>query len=487
MKNERKKRIVDLNIHDFSVRGNGLGTYDHPQGMKWIVEVPFTIPGDFVRASLSQKRRGVYQSALEEILVPSPKRITPKCIHFGTCGGCRLQQISYTDQLELKEAFVRRCFKSLNNPELTVYPISPSPKPWEYRNKMEFSFSANRAGDKFLGLMIDSGRGKVLNLTECHLVHRWFVEALDSVRNWWKESEIEAYNPSKNTGLLRTLIVREGLRTGERLVMLTVSGEVAYAISKSKLTGFVNALRAAVEPQDGTGTLSIFLRIQQIAKGRPTEFYEIALYGTEAIQEILYIKKDQNSEAETLTFTISPSAFFQPNTLQAERLYSRVLELGMIPKNSIVYDLYCGTGTLGISLAKHVKEVIGVELSAESAVDAKTNLKLNSISNMQIIMGDVGDVLKKIYQDQEIPPPDVVLVDPPRTGLDPDAIRLLLSLNPAKIIYVSCNPVTQASNSEELVKGGYELQCLQPMDQFPQTAHVENIAIFKKDKGQKGF
>lgn len=485
MKKERKKRVVDVTIHGFSSRGNGIGTYDHPQGMTWMLEVPFTIPGDVVRASILKKRKGAYQCSLEEILVPSSKRITPKCVHFGTCGGCRLQQISYSDQLEFKDAFVKRCFEKLA-PPLAYYPISPSPEPWEYRNKMEFSFSSNRAGDKFLGLMMDSGKGKVLNLSECHLVHRWFIDALNAVRTWWEKSELAAYHPSKNSGSLRTLIVREGFRKGERLVMLTVSGHVEYAVSRPKLAAFVSALREVVEPQEGAGSLSIFLRIQQIAKGRPTEFYEMALYGPEAIEEILYVQKDQNSEPEPLTFTISPSAFFQPNSLQAERLYSRVLELGMIPQEAVVYDLYCGTGTLGISLAKHVKEVIGVELSAESAVDARTNLALNNISNMRIIMGDVGDVLKKIYEDKEIPPPDVVLVDPPRTGLDGNAIRLLLTVKPAKIIYVSCNPVTQASNSEELVKGGYELQCLQPVDQFPQTVHVENIAIFQRTRGLTG-
>ncbi|MBA3237592.1 MAG: 23S rRNA (uracil(1939)-C(5))-methyltransferase RlmD [Parachlamydiaceae bacterium] len=480
MKKERKKRVVDVNIHDFSSRGNGIGMYDHPQGMKWTLEVPFTLPGDFVRADILKKRKGAYQCVLEEILVPSPKRIKPKCIHFGICGGCRLQQISYADQLEYKEAFVKRCFENLITPEVIFHPISPSLDPWEYRNKMEFSFSSNRAGDKFLGLMMDSGRGKVLNLKECHLVHSWFIDALSTTRQWWETSALAAYHPSKNTGALRTLIVREGVRTGQRLVMLTVSGNVDYAVSKHQLADFVSALRETIEPKDDTGSLSIFLRIQQIAKGRPTEFYEMPLYGPESIQEVLYIKKDQDTETEALTFTISPSAFFQPNTLQAERLYSRVIELGMIPKDAVVYDLYCGTGTLGISLAKHVKEVIGVELSAESAVDANTNLRLNSISNMRIIMGDVGDVLKKIHLDQEIPPPDVVLVDPPRTGLDGNAVQLLLRLNPAKIIYVSCNPVTQASNTVELVNGGYELQCLQPVDQFPQTMHVENIAIFMR-------
>lgn len=481
MSKEKKARIVDVKIDRLTSRGNGLGTYDHPAGMQWELEVPFTLPGDLVRARLLQKRKGMYQCKLEELLESSPKRIAPKCIHFANCGGCRWQHLTYENQLQTKEAFVKNCFAPLLNAAVTFFPISPCEKPWEYRNKMEFSFSTNSAGEKFLGLMMDSGRGKVLNLTECHLVDKWFIVALKAVKEWWDNSPLDAYHAHKDKGSLRTLILREGLRTGERLAMLTVSGNPDYAIHQQQLKNFVAALKQAIQSNEGP-ELSIFLRIQQAIKGKPTEFYEMQLEGPDVIQEQLHIQRIKESPLETLKFNISPSAFFQPNTTQAEKIYSFVIQHAKLSSEDVVYDLYCGTGTLGICIASHVKEVIGVELSRESAHDAKANIKLNGISNMRIITGAVGEVLNNIHLEQEIPPPDVVVVDPPRVGLEPQAIRLLLTLKPKTLVYVSCNPVTQASNITELIQGGYTLECLQPVDQFPQTVHVENIAVLSNQK-----
>lgn len=477
MRKEKKARIVDVAIDQLTPRGNGLGIYDHPMGIQWKLEVPFTLPGDKARVRLLQKRSGVYQCRLEELLSPSPQRIEPKCIHFAKCGGCRWQNLSYEDQLQIKENSIRNHFAPLLSSAVTFFPIRPCENPWEYRNKMEFSFSTNSAGEKFLGLMMDSSRGKVLNLTECHLVHEWFIVALKAVKEWWDHSSLDAYHGHKDKGSLRTLILREGVRSGERLVMLTVSGNPDYAVHHGQLKAFVAALTQAIQPPEGPEKLSLFLRIQQIKKGMPTEFYEMQLAGPDVIQERLYIQRAKDASPEMLKFNISPSAFFQPNTGQAEKIYSYVIQLAGLSREDVVYDLYCGTGTLGICLASHVKEVIGVELSRESAHDAKANIKLNEISNMRIITGAVGEVLSKIHSEQEIPAPSVVVVDPPRAGLEAQAIRLLLTLKPKTLVYVSCNPATQAINIAELVEGGYTLKCIQPVDQFPQTAHVENIVV----------
>lgn len=478
MKKDKKIRLIDVKIQELSANGNGFATYDHPAGMQWLVEVPFTRPGDLVRARLLKKRGGIYQCKLEELLEPAAERNAPKCPHFASCGGCRWQHLSYQEQLTQKETNIKRSFAPLLTSEVTFFPIAASPKPWEYRNKMEFSFSANSAGDKFLGLMMDSSRGRVLNLSECHLVDNWFMDALKAVRLWWSQSTLAAYHPYKDSGTLRTLTLREGQRSGQKLAMLTVSGNPDYAMTQQQVNEFVNALQSAVN-QAEKPPISIFLRIQQIAKGRPTEFFEMHLAGSDTIEEELFVQPDSSMPSVPLKFSISPSAFFQPNTVQAEKIYSLVLQMAKIPSDAVVYDLYCGTGTLGICMAKHVKEVIGVELSRESAHDAKANIQLNGISNMRIITGDVGDVLEQIKQQGDTPSPDVVVVDPPRAGLDPQAIRLLLGLKPATLVYVSCNPVTQAANILELVQGGYRLESLQPVDQFPQTVHVENIAILK--------
>lgn len=479
MDNIKKKRVVDLEIVSFSKKGNGIGTFVQQNGASAQVEVPFMLPGDKVRANLFRKRGGTFTGKLEELLTPSPQRIAPRCVHFGVCGGCRLQHISYENQLQYKENFVRQCFASILTEQMDFRPIVPCAESWHYRNKMEYSFSCDAAGKKYLGLVVDSSKGKVFNMSECHLTNTWFVDALKSVKHWWNESGLDAYYPYHDRGSLRTLMLREGQRTGDRMAVLTVSGNPEYALSKKHLESFVAFLRDAVEPVNPKHHFSIFLRIQQVGKGMTTNLYEMLLYGPDHIRETLQIKVNPDEAPVPLTFHISPSAFFQTNTKQAEQLYSLALGMAKIPRDAVVYDLYCGTGVIGICVSKHVKEVIGIELSPESALDARTNASRNKCTNVKIISGAIRHVLTQI-PEQNIPRPDVVIVDPPRPGLDPDSIKHILEINPPKILYISCNPVTQATNVAEFLKHGYRISAIQPIDQFPQTYHVENIVVLER-------
>jgi 23S rRNA (uracil1939-C5)-methyltransferase len=464
----------EVEILQFTKKGNGLGTTSGETVKQ--VEVPFTLPGEKVRALLRRKKGGAYSSQLEEILIPSPLRIAPRCVHFAVCGGCRWQHMSYWDQLKIKQEKIQSLFAPLLPSGIDILPIVPCDPPWQYRNKMEFSFSEDISGNKYLGLIMDNSRGKVLNLTECHLVNPWFIQALKAVKAWWGETDLQAYHPHADKGSLRTLIMREGMRTGDRLVMLTVSGRPEYALQKHHLESLVAFLQDAVEPVDPSSTLTIFLRIQQAVKGMETNFYEMLLYGPDHIREILNIQTAKEVAAIPLTFDISPSAFFQPNTKQAEKLYSLALQMLEVPSDSIVYDLYCGTGTLGICAAKQAKRVIGIEISPESSLDARTNAAKNRLSHVEIITGAVRDVLKQ----KTLPLPDIVMVDPPRSGLDADTIKHLIDLSPQKILYISCNPETQAENVKELQKAGYVIKAVQPVDQFPQTVHIENIMVLHK-------
>lgn len=459
----RNKDIqVEVLIDSFSKEGKGVGSFLRHDNVSCPIEVPFAIPGDQVKAQLLPRRSGVYHSRLLEILKPSPDRITPRCLHFGVCGGCRFQQMTYEKQLTLKEAYIKRCFPNI------PFTIFPAHEIWHHRNKMEFTFSSDSAKNHYLGLIMEGSRGKVINLTECHLTNPWFIETLTAVRNWWKGTTLEAYHPYRDTGSLRTLTLREGKRTGDRMVFITVSGHPEYAIHKQQLEQFVAAVREVAEKGC---KLSIFVRIQQTIKGKPTQFFDMLLYGPDHITETLQI-----GEA-ALTFTISPSAFFQPNTFMAEKLYEKVIELMGSIRDKVIYDLYCGTGTLGICMAKKAKEVVGIELSADSAYDARNNAALNGLNNITIYTGAVEDKLKGILEEKQHPSPDIVVVDPPRMGLDPRAIEQLKSLKPPKILYVSCNPTSQAKNIAELVAVGYQLTALQPVDQFPHTLHIENIAL----------
>ena len=474
---KKPDQIIEIDILESSHKGNGIGSFTPPNGVPTPVEVPFAIPGDKVQTLLLRKRKGVYPSLLKNILVPSPDRQVPRCVHFGTCGGCRWQQISYEQQLQKKEAFVRHCFATMLSHRVEVRPIIACDPPWQYRNKMEFSFSANAAKERFLGLILDSSRGKIFNLTECHLVNTWFADGVKAVRQWWQESGLEAFHPFRNTGSLRTLTMREGQRSGDRMVILTVSGNPDYALHKQQVESFVAYLRDAIEPLSEESQLSVFLRIQQTAKGMATNFYEMHLHGPEHIREILYVTSDAREPPVELTFKISPAAFFQPNTRQAEQLYSAAMQLVELPKHGIVYDLYCGTGTLGICAAQKAKQVVGIELSPEACLDAVANAESNAVDNVDFHCGSVSAMLHSLREKGEIGHPDLVMVDPPRAGLDPKAVQELIDIKPAALLYISCNPVTQAENVAAFLAAGYHLKVIQPVDQFPHTTHVENIVL----------
>lgn len=479
MRNKQKK-IVEAHIHSFSSKGNGVGTFVKPDGSQGNVEVPFSIPEDHLKALLIKKRGGVYSGLLEEMQQPSPQRITPRCTHFGTCGGCRWQQIPYEQQLQVKESYVRHCLAPYLNSNVEFKSILAPASPWAYRNKMEFSFSSDKAKNYYLGLHKESGRGRVFNLTECHLVNPWMADAVEAVDEWWKEHGLEAYNPHKNTGSLRTLTTREGMRTKDRMIILTVSGNPEYALKQHQLTSLVAFLRAAIEPEDSDAHLCIFLRIQQTAKGMTTQFYEMLLHGQDHIREILYITFNDGDIPLPLQFKISPTAFFQPNTLQAERLYSAALSHLNLKPTDCLYDLYCGTGTFGICAAKKVGQVVGIEIVPEATLDAVENATANGLANITFLTGSVPKVLEDIKKERKLPLPSIVTVDPPRAGLDPEAIKQVLDLQPEKILYISCNPATQGQNLAELTAQGYECEIVQPVDQFPQTPHIENIVILRK-------
>lgn len=479
MSNRSKYRQAEIDIVKLSKKGNGIGYFQPEGGAVSEVHVPFTMPEDRVGATLSRKRGGICQGKLDEIVKPSPDRVEPLCSHFGVCGGCRWQHIPYEMQSRIKEETIRRAFADLMTPDVDFRPIVVCDHPWRYRNKMEFSFSNDAAKNHYLGLVMDAGRGKVVNLNECHLVGTWFIDGLKAVKQWWERSGLTAYHPPSNRGSLRTLTMREGRRTGDRLAMLTVSGNPDYALSKEHLEGYVAALREAIEPL-GDSKLSVFLRIQQLTKGEATNFYEMQLYGPDHIREVLHITLEPELPPLSLQFHVSPSAFFQPNTAQGEKIYSCALQMIDIPQDAVIYDLYCGTGTLGICAAKKAKMVVGIEVSPEAALDAKGNAALNGLDNVKIISGAVGQVLGSLQQEHGVPPPDVVMVDPPRAGLDPDSFKHVVALDAPTILYVSCNYATQVENIAALMKVGYRITAIQPVDQFPQTYHLENIVVLTK-------
>lgn len=374
------------------------------------------------------------------------------CSHHHECGGCRFQHIDYEIQLQQKQTLIDQIFAPF-----PVEPIIPCSHPWQYRNKMEFSFSQNKAGEQFLGLILRASRGKVFNLRECLITSPWFAKTVQNVKAWWEKSHLRAYHFHKGEGSLRTLTLREGKRTGERMVMLTLSSNPRFALSRQEIDSF----KAAINDPN----VSIFLRLQQCLKGSATQFYEIHLSGSDHIREEIYI------EGKKLIFKISPTSFFQPNTLQAEVLYSKALE--MIEPKGHIFDLYAGTATIGMILAQKAQKVVAVELSPYAVFDAQESAVLNQIDNLEVVCGDVGKVLAQITTT-----PDLVVVDPPRAGLDFNALEQIARLKSPQILYISCNPKSQSDNMHALCE--YRPVKIQPVDQFPHTPHVENIVLLSR-------
>jgi 23S rRNA (uracil1939-C5)-methyltransferase len=443
---------MESTVQNFSSKGYGVADE---------TEIAHVIPGDRILFELTRKKRLPKKGRLLEILTPSNDRVEPRCVHARTCGGCCWQQMAYSAQLREKQLRVKKAFNRDPNP------IIPCDHPFGYRNKMEFTFSENRGGQRYLGLMIAQAEPYVFNLTECHLTSSWFTDVLSSVRIWWEATGIKAYYPPADSGSLRYLTVREAVRTGQKMAILNVSGNPEFALTRAQLDAYTAAVQSAVQ-----GEISVFLRIHQTKKGKPTQFFEMHLAGPDHIVEELHLKEGP------LSFKISPISFFQPNTLSAEKLYDTAL--AMLPKCSVVYDLYCGTGTLGMAASRHAVQVIGIELSPEAVIDAEANLTRNQIKNMTLHQGDVGKVITRLMSEPDFVRPDAVIVDPPRAGLDPLALHHLKTLLPKTIVYISCNPLTQAENVAELQKAGYELKQLQPLDQFPHTYHIENIALLER-------
>ncbi len=376
-----------------------------------------------------------------------------RCSHFPICGGCKWQEVEYQEQLREKKRVVEGLF-----PDHLVEDVVGCSDPWHYRSKMEFTFSQNKAGDKFLGLMQASGRFRVENIEMCHIAPSWMSLVLTQVRAWWETTPLRAFAPHKGEGLLRTLTMRWARGTNAKMVFLTVHGSSSDPLTGTHLKEFAEVARF----DENT---SVFLVVQHAQKGKETTFSEMHLAGPSAMQEKLLSQ----------TFNLSPRAFFQPNHQMAERMFADLIETVKRLGAKKVLDLYCGIGTIGILLAPHVRQVVGVELCHHSICDAKETIEESGLENIQVFCQDAGEFLKEM---ESLFKPDLVVVDPPRSGLGKKAVEDLLCLSPKVIVYLSCNPKTQAEDIQNIP--GYEIILIRPYDQFPHTPHVENLVVLVK-------
>jgi 23S rRNA (uracil1939-C5)-methyltransferase len=450
----RKDDEVELQVDSLAYGGNGVARLNG-----FVVFVRRGLPGDRVRARVTKVKRGFAEALAVDVVEPSPDRVEAPCAHFPACGGCRFQDLDYAVQAQHKEAQVRDALARIGGiADAPVEPILEADSPFHYRNKVEYSFTQTPSGPA-LGFHKAGRWDEVLELEKCWLTTDLGNAIRDAVRDWAREEGLVPYDQAEQKGYLRHLVVREGRNTGQALVMLvTAPGE------KFERDYFVEVLTRFPEVRS----------IHWAINDQPSEVTNLPstlLWGDEAIEE----------ELLGLRFRIRPNAFLQTNTSMAEKLYELALEYAALTGTETVYDLYCGTGTIGISMARNALSVWGVEISEESVACALENVELNSIGNAAFFAGNVGQSLEELAE--RAGPPDVVVVDPPRAGLAGKALRRTGELGAPRLVYVSCNPTTLASDAKVLREQyGYELVRAKPVDMFPHTPHIETVALLTRER-----
>jgi 23S rRNA (uracil1939-C5)-methyltransferase len=474
----KKKQIVEVEILDLGDKNQCFGRLE--DGISIFVQGPAAV-GDTVQAEIFKIKKKYLVSRMRGLVKPSPHRIEPICPYFGLCGGCKWQHMDYPEQLRLKRKQVQDALEHIGGFQgLECTPCLPAPELFGYRNKMDFSFTDLRylttdeigmePGDHkkpldfALGFHAPGCYAKAIDLDHCDLSTEEMNVALNTVRTFClrHKQELPIYSTRSHTGELRNLMVRKGGNTGEFMVNLVTSThktELMKELCKDlkdalgdRLTTFVNNTTSAKNT---------------VAFGEK----EFVLHGPGFITDRL----------GNYTYRISANSFFQTNTAQAEKLYFQILETAQLKPTDIVYDLFCGTGSIALFASSHCQKVLGVELVESSVRDARANAERNRVENCEFIQLDLKDI-KHIRQDMaDFGAPDVVITDPPRAGMNPKAVKALLEIAPPVIVYVSCNPASLARDGQMLCEEGkYRLVSCQPIDMFPQTNHVESVARFER-------
>lgn len=459
-----------LTVDTLSGDGKTVARHD---GMVFFVED--AVPGDTVRARIWKVQKNFAEARAIELVAPSQHRREPRCRHFGVCGGCRWQDLDYEAQLVFKRHRVVDAFARIGGfTDPQIEPVIGCEEPYFYRNKMEFTFSNTRwlsneemlrkdeiPREVALGLHFPGRYDKIVDLQECWLQSELSAAIVNTVREAAKIWGLSVYSTETHEGYLRHLVIKEGKRMGEVMVNLVTSADSKEIMQK------LTALMLEHFPAITTIVNNITARKSMVAVGET----EVVYHGVGWITEKL----------GDYTFRISANSFFQTNPLQAERLYETARELAALRRTDVVYDLYSGTGTIAIFMAKDAERVIGIELVESAIEDARRNAEFNNVSNCYFLLGDLKDRLTKDNTWLgEHPAPSVIITDPPRSGIHAKVVEQMINLNPDRIVYVSCNPATQARDIKLFVEGGYTLGTIQPVDMFPHTDHIEVVALLTK-------
>ncbi len=469
----RKKKslpiLENITITDYAAEGKALARVN-----ELVVFVPFAVPGDVVDLQVRRKKHSYCEAEIIRFIKYSERRVKPFCQHFGICGGCKWQNIPYDEQLRMKQKQVYDQLTRIGKVNLPEFnQILGSVKTQGYRNKLEFGCSNRRwltqdeiaSGSDFtqmnaVGFHITGAFDKILPIEKCWLMDDLQNKIRNAIRDYAYEHDIVFYDIRRQCGLLRDIMVRNS-DTGEWMVLIQFHYE--------KDEDEVIAKNLLQHIADGFPEITSLLYVNN-QKGNDT-FNDLNI---EVFKGNDYIYETMDG----LTFKVGAKSFYQTNTKQAYHLYSVVRDFANLTGNELVYDLYTGTGTIANFVSRYAKRVIGIEYVPEAIEDAKINSEINNISNTLFFAGDMKDILTESFISEN-GTPDIIITDPPRAGMHPDVVQTIIKTAPKRIVYVSCNPATQARDLS-LLDDLYEVVAVQPVDMFPHTPHVENVVLLNR-------
>lgn len=448
----KKGDIIEVQISGLGSSGEGVGRYNG-----FTVFVKNALPEEIVQAEIVLVKKNYAVGVLKQLIKAASERTEPICPVYEECGGCQLQHLSYAGQLKMKQQQVLDALTRIGHLDVEVLPVIGCSNPWNYRNKMQFPAAVNAEGKINIGCYA-AATHSVIDTGSCLIQKEANNEVLTTVRKWMQRFGISAYDEKTGKGLVRHVMSRVGVHSGEVMAVLITS---AYDIPHKK--ELVEWLEKYVP-----GLVSV---VQNINK-KPTN----VVMGSKT--RVLYGRPTITDSLGALSFNISAQSFFQVNSEQAEKLYNKALEYAALNGNETVVDVYCGTGTISLYLAKHAAQVYGIEIVPPAIEDAKKNAADNNCHNAEFILGDAAEKLPELLA-QGIQP-DVVIVDPPRAGCEQKVLQAIADVKPKRIVYVSCNPASLARDLAYLAERDYKALAAQPVDMFPMTSHVETVVSLSK-------
>ena len=485
----KKNEVFQVRIEDMSSEGEGIGKTD---GFAWFIKD--TVTGDLVEASVMKMKKSYGFARLVRVIEPSPDRTEPKCPVARPCGGCQLQNMSYEAQLRFKENKIRNNLQRIGGlTEIPMEPIMGMEEPWRYRNKAQFPFGRDKNGKIITGFY--AGRThQIIESEDCLLGVEENQKILDIIRTHMEEYHIAPYDETTHTGLVRHVLIRKGFWTGELMVCLVLNGKVKKLTAADQLVEKLknlypesnalnnalnntlenvlkntleNALENELEKKSHMVSISCSINTEKTNVIMGKEI--VNLYGPGFITDYI----------GNVKYQISPLSFYQVNPVQTERLYQTALEYAGLNGGEVVWDLYCGIGTISLFLAQKAKKVYGVEIVPQAIDDARENARINGFENVEFFVGKAEEVLPQQYEQNHVYA-DVIVVDPPRKGCDEVCLNTIVKMAPKRVVYVSCDSATLARDVKYLGEHGYQVTRVRGCDMFPNSGHVETVCLLSK-------